>query len=237
MKRVLSLLALSALSLAVAMPAAAQRGSVSLTWTQCDPVVQNLDFTAPGQVANLILTATGAEDMHKGWRFRVLVGENLTDPLPNAWRFDADGCNVGQLSLNTAALNKACPGWQGTNPLPIFNFGHEADKPNTATLDMLNAYDTADPVAGTIYTVWQALFNHTFSDVGPQDPALACGNAETQICFWLFYTEFLQPDLTFGPFDSIGNDYVTWNDPGNTNGCPNVQNQNSTWGRVKGLYR
>lgn len=237
MKRVLSLFVISALSLAVAMPAAAQRGSVRLTWTQCDPVVQNLNFTAPGQVANLICSASGAEDMHRGWGFRVLIGENLTDPLPNAWRFDAAGCNTGQLSLNTGALNKACPAWQGTNPLPIFNFGHEALKPNTASLEMFNAYDPADPAAASRYTVWQATFNHLFSDAGPQDPAVACGNADTILCFWLYYTEFLNPDLTFGPFDAVDNNYVTWQDPSNTNGCPNVQNQNSTWGRVKGLYR
>ena len=237
MKRMLFVFSVAALSLAVAMPAAAQRGSLRMSWTNCDPVVQNLDFTAPGQIANLVLSVAGAEDMHKGWRFKVLIGQNLSNPLPNAWRFDADGCNIGQLSMNTAALNKACLAWQGTDPLPIFNFGHEADKPNTATFDCLNAYFTADPVAATRYTVWQAAFNHLFSDAGPQDPAVACGNAETQICFWLFYTEFLNPDLTFGPFDSISEDFVTWQDPGNTNGCPTVQNQNSTWGRVKGLYR
>lgn len=234
MKRTTTILAsLSALAL-LASPAAAQNGSVRLSWTQCDPIVQNLDFTGPGQVANLILSATGTASAHRGYRFKVLVQSGL----PDAWRFDATGCNTGQVSLVTSALNKSCPAFQGTQPLPIFNYGYEADVAGTATLDVLNAYDSVlapDPLART--TVFQTRFDHAFSDVGPQDPLLACGNADQAVCFALIYTEFLRPDLTSDTF-TVENDYVTWQDPANTTQCPGpTQNESTTWGRVKGLYR
>ena len=234
MKRTTTILAsLAALAL-LAGSASAQTGSLRLSWTGCEPIVQDLSFTGPGQVANLVASVVGTASPHKGLRARVLVKSGL----PDAWRFDAAGCNVGQLSLNTAGLSKVCPAFQGTNPLPIFNFGHEVDGAGTATFDMLNAYDeVAVPDPGVRTTVFQALFNHAFSDVGPQDPALACGNAEQPVCFALVYTEFLNPDLTAQPFD-VENDYVTWQDPANSTQCPGpVQNEATTWGRVKGLYR
>lgn len=238
MKKVLSLFAVAALSVVLTTPALAQKGNVSLTWGpgSCDPVVQNLNFTGPGQVANLILTVLGAADQHKGYRFKILIGQNLSTALPNAWRFDAAGCNTGQLGVSGALVSKACPAFQGGNPLLISNYGYQTDKSNTATLDVLNAYDTATPTSTTRYAAFQANFDHLFSDSGPQDPAVACGNADTQICFWLFLTEFLNPDLTVSPF-GITNDYVTWNDAANSNGCPTVQVNETTWGRVKGLYR
>ena len=233
MKRMLTMFALAATVCLAATPAEAQKGTVRLSWTNCDPVLQNLNFTGPGQSEKLILSTVGSEDMHKGYRFKIKVGNGGT--MPDAWRFDAAGCNNGQLSLSTALLNKACPAFQGTNPLPIFNYGYQVDGANTATFDILNAYDTADPAAATRYTLVQGTFDHLFSDSGPQDPAVACGNADAPMCFLLFYTEFLNPDLTSNEF-GIENDWVTWN--GNTSpGCPGVQNEATTWGRVKGLYR
>ena len=234
MKRILTTVAaLAALSF-LAGPTFAQTGNVRLSWGTCDPVVQNLDFTGPGQIATMVLSALGTGSPHKGYRFKVLVSSGL----PDAWRFDADGCNVGQLSLNTAGLSKACPAFQGTNPLPIFNYGYEVDGAGTATYDVLNAYnEVLAPNAGTRYTVFQGLFNHAFSNTGPRDPALECGNAEQPICFALVHTEFLNPDLTIIPF-GVENDFLTWQDAGNSTGCPGAtQNEATTWGRVKGLYR
>ena len=233
MKRTFTILAsLSALAL-FASTASAQTGNFRLSWENCDPIIVNQDFTGPGQVARLVGSVLGTGNQHKGFRFKVLVQSGL----PDAWRFDAAGCNTGQVGLSTALLNKACPAFQGANPLPIFNYGFETDQAGTATLDVLNAYDTAVPSPGTRYTVFQAIFDHLFSEAGPQDPLVACGNADQPLCLALIYTEFLNPDLSSDVFN-VENDYVTWQDLGNSTGCPGpTQNEATTWGRVKGLYR
>ena len=214
----------------VATPNAHADGALTLSWNSCS-WVQNLDFTGPGQVANLLVSVTGETRPVKGGRIQISIGTNLGD----AWRFDAAGCNVGQVSLNTAGLNKACPAFQGTNPLPIFNYSYD-EVTGKALLDALNAYDERTPT-GVVETMYQFLFNHVFSDVGPQDPALACGDADGSVCFHIVYTEHLNPDLTQGTYN-VANEWVTWQDPLNETQCPGpTQNENSTWGRVKGLYR
>ena len=205
-------------------------GAVTLSWNSCS-YVQNLNFTAPGQVANLVVSVAGETRAHKGSRIKVSIGTGLGD----AWRFDAAGCNVGQLSLNTAGLSKACAAYQGGNPLPIFNYSYDGGT-GKALLDMLNAYNETTG-NGLSQTMYQAIFNHAFSNSGPQDPALECGFAENPVCFHLVATEHLNPDLTISSYN-VANDFVTWQDPDNGTGCPGAtQNESSTWGRVKGLYR
>ena len=205
-------------------------GALTLSWNSC-AWVQNLQFTGPGQVANLVVSVLGETRPVKGGRIQISIGTNLG----NAWRFDAAGCNVGQVSLNTAGLNKACGAFQGTNPLPIFNYSYD-EITGKALLDALNAYDQRTPT-GVVETMYQFPFNHLFSDAGPQDPALACGDAERPVCFHIVYTEHLNPDLTTGTYN-LANEWTTWQDPANGTLCPGpTQNENSTWGRVKGLYR
>lgn len=235
MKPATTTLASLAALVILAGSASAQTGSLRLSWSNCDPIIQDLSFTGPGQVATLVGSAIGTASPHKAFRARILIQSGL----PDAWRFDADGCNSGQVGLVTSALNKGCPAFQGTNPLAIFNYGYEVDGAGTATFDAINAYDLVaapDPAVRT--TVFQAKFDHIFSDFGPHDPLVACGRAELPICFALVYTEFLNPDLTVIPFDAIESDYVTWQDPANSTNCPGAtQNETTTWGRVKGLYR
>lgn len=205
-------------------------GALTLSWNSC-AWVQNLNFTGPGQVAKAVVSVSGETRQHKGNRIQISLGTGLGD----AWRFDAAGCNVGQVGINTAGLNKACGAFQGTNPLPIFNYAYD-EITGKALLDMLNAYDMA---VGTnlAQTLYQINFDHTFSDAGPQDPLLACGHADDPVCLHIVYGEHLYPDLTSGTYN-IANEWVTWQDAGNGTGCPGAtQNENSTWGRVKGLYR
>lgn len=205
-------------------------GALTLSWNSC-AWVQNLDFTGPGQVAKLVVAVNGETRLHKGTRVVVSIGTDLGD----AWRFDAAGCNVGQATLSTALFSKACPAFQGGNPLPISNYSYDG-LTGKATLDMLNAYDQKAPTGGD-EALYQMSFDHLFSDSGPQNPALACGHADRPVCFHIVFSELLNPDLTTGSFN-VANDWVTWNDAGNSTGCPGAtQNENSTWGRVKGLYR
>ncbi len=236
--KVTRILATSLLFVATAFVAtnAYADGAVRISWRSgasgCD-YLQNLQFTGPGQLANLVASLVGESRTHRGYRLQISIGPNV----PDSWRFDAAGCAVGNTALSTSGLSKSCPAFQGTNPLPISNYGYDGVS-GKALVDVLNAYDSAaaaNPV--TRYTLFQYTFNHAFSDVGPQDPALACGFAERSLCLHLVYTEHLNPDLTSGTYN-VENDFVTWQDPANDGGCPGAtQNEESTWGRVKGLYR
>lgn len=205
-------------------------GALTLSWNSC-AWVQNLNFTGPGQIARAVVSVSGETRSHKGNRVIISIGTDLG----NAWRFDADGCNVGQLAAGVAALNKACPAFAGGNVLPISSYQYD-EITGKALLDCINAYDTKIPTGG-LETLWVLDFNHLFSDTGVQDPALACGNAERPVCFHIVGNEHLDPNLVVTTFN-VANEYITWQDAGNTTGCPGpTQNENSTWGRVKGLYR
>lgn len=242
MSKALTMLALAALTVAAAVPAEAQvvKGSVRISWDNCDPIVVNKDFTGPGQVARLIGSVTNVNDPHRGYRIRVGIRGGST-PLGDAWRFDATQCNAGQASLNTAGLSKTCAAFQGGAPVPVLLYGYEVpgdNEPNSATLDVLNAYNS---VLGPFnpadrLTLFQVSFDHAFSATGPRDPAVACGYAERSLCISMRGTEWLNPDLSSDQF-GIENEQLGWNNADPVTNCTSVQLEATTWGRVKGLYR
>jgi hypothetical protein len=211
----------------------AGNGSLRLSWDNCDPVVVNKDWTTNIQY-KLVMSIANADVENNGNRQWVIIGPNVED----SWRFDADGCNVGQLGVSYNALDKACLAFQGAQPLGLNQYRYDAAS-GTATLDISNTYDAFTPLLASRYTVWQATFDHAFSATGMQDPAVACGFAENPLCFWIDPTkwELLLVGGTKEGFDAPDNDWVTWQDAGNTLNCPVVQAQSSTWGKVKGLYR
>jgi hypothetical protein len=172
--------------------------------------------------------------VNNGNRSQVRIGPNLED----AWRFDSAGCQTGQLTVSFAGATKACAVFSGTNPLPLTLYSFDSLS-GTAQLDVANAYDDFTPVLANSYTIYQAKYDHAFSATGAQDPNFACGFVENPVCFWLMIldTEILLTDGSKEPFDGADNDWVTWQDPGNSLNCPFVQVAPSTWGRVKGLYR
>ena len=233
MFRVLMLLAVVGTLILAASPGLAGNGTLRLSWDSCDPVVVNKDW-AGAALYTQVLSITGADVVNNGNRSQVLIGPNVED----AWRFDSEGCQTGQLTVSFAGASKACAVFQGGNSLPLTQYSYDAMS-GTAKLDVANAYDDFTPVAGNRYTVYQAKYDHAFSDTGAQDPNLACGFVENAVCFWLMVSdaELLLTDGSKEGFEGADNDWVTWQDPGNTSGCPFVQAEPSTWGRVKGLYR
>lgn len=236
MFRVLMLLALVGALVMAASPGVAGTGTVRLSWDNCDPVVLNKDWTGNIQY-KLVMSITGSDLQNDGHRTKVRVGPNLED----AWRFDSAGCNTGQLTVSHNALNKACLAFQGGSPLGLNDYLYDAGE-GWATLDITNTYDPFTPDPALRYTLWQATFDHAFSDTGMQDPALACGFADNPVCFVIVTVpdtewELLVTGQAKQPFEGFDNGWVSWQDAGNSLPCPGVQAKEATWGRVKGLYR
>jgi hypothetical protein len=87
------------------------------------------------------------------------------------------------------------------------------------------------------YTVMQVEFDLRNAAAGPQ-PEPFCGGADIPLCLHIVRAGYAYK----GGHDELPwvleNDYVTWQDPANTLGCPGAtQRASSTWGRLKGLYR
>lgn len=212
------------------------QGAVRLSWDGCDPYVQNKQFTGPGQIAKAVMSLSQESRTIRGYRLQVAIGG--PSGLGDAWRFDAGQCNGGQTALSVAAIGKTCPAVPGANPIAFANYSYDGVI-GKALVDFQNAFTSTDlPLApATRYMMFDYNFNHAFSNVGPRDPALECGFAELPLCLHLVYTEHLFPDLTSGTYN-LETDFITWQDPNNGSGCPGAtQNTESTWGRVKGLYR
>lgn len=219
-----------------ACPPAAAQGLLRLSWDGCDPIVQNKDYLGDGrgQVATLVLSVSGCDLPNNGYRSWLVIGPDV----PNAWRFDVTGCQAGQLQVRHNAVSKACPAFQGSRPLGLYDYDFEEGS-RSVVLDIANTYDALSPLAGQRYTLWQAHFDHRLSTAGSGGGG-ACDFAANALCFRV-PGEVRTPELLLaeGGLVPFGweKDWVTWQDPANTIHCPLIQVQESTWGKVKGLYR
>jgi len=230
-----------ALLVSVTGVASAQVGSLSLWWDACSSTATpalnlNKQFAGPG-IYKQILSAAGTEDVSQGWEFAIKISA-AGPAFPDAWRFESGGCNLGQLAMATTGLSKACPTLQGGRPLPLFQYDYNnaVSGPNRAVLQAFSAYDPFDPVGATNYTVAQLSYDHSFSATGPQDPAIACGNAQFGMCHHITRHGFLDANNIVVNWP-VGNEFVLWNDAQNSSQCPGATPATpSTWGKIKSTY-
>ena len=227
--KVTHILGTSILLLGVATTAFAQP-AIRLSWDDCDPIVQNKNYAGPS-IYNLVASASNVASRNNGHRTKVSIGPNVQD----AWRFDAGACQLGNFAVSHNAT-KLCPALQGGPLLALDKYTFDAVS-GKALFDVANSYTVFIPNPATRYILYQAKFNHQFSVAGAGDPALVCSFAADPLCFHLVSTELLLEGGSTIPF-APEQDFVTWNDPFNTQGCPGVvQAEATTWGRVKGFYR
>jgi hypothetical protein len=233
----------------------AQNPQAIMSWgTACPTIVTNAVFppVAPQTTTYTMYIAahnlTNA-DGNVGTDINLFYGRGI----PDAWRFDDAGCQTGsQVTLNNNGNTKACPAMKGTNPLTITNFQLYTNEPTgqqRMNIRLAITYDNFVPNTGITYTLWNVIFDHSFTVVGPSNPGVTCGGGETPICVAMTdpavmspadYANFgsgvlaltgIQEPFTFAaPTDG----YVTWNGGAN---CPGtVPTVPSTWGKVKALY-
>jgi hypothetical protein len=213
----------------VAMTAGAANAQfIRCSWNSCDPQNSNQDFLGPA-VYNLVLSVTGADAPNIGTDVSIF----LYPDVPDAWRFDDNGCQTGtQLTRSNAAFNKTtCPTMLGGTPGPNVIYGYDPGS-QMAQYRLVMTYDTFDPSPAIRYTIWQLGFDHTFSVAGPGSPPATCGGAERPLALELRNTQYLRADGANDALVVASSDVnpCTWN------GGP-VPAQPTTLGRVKAQYR
>lgn len=219
-------------------------GVVDMTWDTCVGP-NDKTTTAPG-VYGIYLSVIGIDQLHKAYDVRAIYG-NATQQVPDAWRFDALGCQGSSLvaldHLAPAAVSKVCPSFMQTSApsLQIKDVGFSPPSdPYAQTLMrivMANSYPNgvATVSAATRYFLTRFNFDHTFSVTGPTTLGVDCGGFEQSICFKLSNASYLTLDGIEIPFGRVNPaPYVSFNGPG---ACPGVPAKTTTWGSIKGQYR
>jgi len=225
---------LSVLLLGVtASVSSAQIGTVSASWQTCTSAVDRAPLAAPGQKINISVIGHGT--LHKAYDVRMMFGS--PGGLRDAWRFDADGCNFGQLVMNEVDA-KTCPAFQGPGSLQIKKWEYDSVTGKTRGL-LANAYPPVASVsAATRYLLASFNFDFTYAVAGAGDPPNTCGGFEAPVCAAISYATWLDLAGNEIPFLPGAQNYVTANDPNNTSGCPGaVPTQPKTWGSLKNQYR
>ena len=245
MRKLLTVMsALAALALAV--PVQAADGTYNLNWDSCTGPIDKTVIAGQTPV-NLYASVIGLDVPNSGYQVMVIFGNSTTRQVPDAWAFDAPGCQGSSfVTLNhlaPAAVVKTCPSLQGIlQSLQI----KDVAKVNTSAMPydplllratIANAYadGVLAPSAATRYFLANILFDHTFSVVGATTPGTECGGVEQPICFATVASSFIElsTGIEFN-FGGGGNRGVTVN---GSAGCPASPAQTTTWGAIKSQYR
>jgi hypothetical protein len=231
-----------------AHPSHAANGVAAITWDSCTGPVQKT-ASAPG-VYSLYVSVLGIDVPHKAYDVRVLYGD-ANQQVPDAWRFDAEGCQGGSFLLieprpHAVAGSKVCPAFmdESTPSLQIkdlrFVTPFEPYANTLLRLTLLNSYPngvaTVDPL--TRYLLARFEFDHMYSVEGAGTPGLTCGGFESGVCFKLTRANYLTMDGVETDFDRPGFalQTATFNDIQLTQ-CVANPVRPATWGQIKNQYR
>jgi hypothetical protein len=216
---------------------------MDLSWDACSPIVVNKVPTAGPQT--FFASAIGATVAHKAYQVWWVVGD-ANQTLPDAWRFDAAGCNGGFYTFTSqppTLLAKACPGFvplatqQFT--IPLFQL---APAPLGYATTLGNGFLAVSYPNGSTnttptqrYHLCQFLLDFTFAVNGPTNPGVDCGGFETPMCINTVRqrSSWLDTNNVETLFD-IGNASLTVH---SVAGCPAIPARAATWGEIKGQYR
>ena len=216
-------------------PAWCTEEQISLSWDGCNPSNMNRSYDGPG-LYSIYATLTGFSVPNYGHRLMVwLRGDVLGSPIPDAWRFDDEGCALGNLTVSHSSADPLCPAMQGPAPWGLYTFTGED---NRFQLEITSAYDRFVPDSDTRYLLWRVDFDHQ-QLVSKNPETEQCAGITEPVCFFLADAEYLDVDYSPTRF-GYGLEVLTWQDPGGIyNSCipRDVQAAPSTWGRVKSQYR
>ena len=238
-------LALAIAIASVAWTPLAHATIIDLSWGgNCSPIVTSHDPSGAEPI-RFVVSATGQGAPHKAYEFWIAISRP-GDGLPDAWRFDAEGCQ-GRERIDIAHArvidSKSCPNFQGANEsIQIKNFQWAPEflgfPQPTAVAVMANTYPagvtTTNPSTRSL--LGSVLFDHTNSVAGVGEPGVSCGGYEESVCFRLIGSRcnWLTLDGTEVPF-VFGQWWLTFR---NENECLSaVPAQNATWGLLKSRYR
>jgi hypothetical protein len=216
--------------------------SAQLLWDACTEngsVTDRKDFSGPGPY-HLVLSAKGLQQTITAIQFEFYVETMYTScytkpSYPDAWRFDANGCQKGQVAVSTAAAGPLCQGLGAANRTDQLDVQYDGFGLDRSTFRLTSTFDPVQPNPVNSYALAQFLFDHSRSVVG-SGSAGSCGGAEVGMCFTTMGPTLTGPGgnvpLYISQFSSISwqIDPIPW-----CGYCDPAQI--TTWGRVKSLYR
>jgi len=149
-------------------------GVLQLAWGNPDSFFVHQAWSGPTPYS-AIVTVSQAESTHAGYalKFRLSAGAL---PLPDAWRFDSEGCQSGLLSISPAAVSKACPAFGGESQLNLSDTQYDTQG-GTLSIAFSLVYAATTPAPAQRYTLCKLTFDHTYSDLGVTVSGESCGGA------------------------------------------------------------
>jgi hypothetical protein len=218
--------------------------TVSVHWGTC-PFPANAPENRnahTGPIETLSITVKGLSGTVRGAEIDLLFSDPYS-PLPDAWRYDVDGCESGRLTYNAIPNSDPCPFLDNTNPLEVSQFGYDTTTMK-ARLVYARIYDTfiADP--NQTYTLARFDFDHSAPDT--------CSCIERPICIHITKASYIDESINEYSF-WLEREFVLWNDPANSTHCPDNGGELATrgdgtcsqptavsrrsWGSIKASYR
>ena len=227
---------------ALAFATTAEAQTVDLSWDQCIPIQTDKLAPNPGGPVKFHASVIGQAAGHQAYQVWWIVGDS-NNQIPDAWRFDAAGCNGGFFTFSSqppSALAKSCPPFVPAATqqftIPVFQL---APPPLGYPVTMGNGFlavsypaTVQNPNAATRYHLASFLLDFTFGTVGQTPPDLSsCGGMEIGTTIRLIPDRVSWLDLQSveHPFQ-IGNSLLRWNGGA-------VPANASTWGSIKNQYR
>ena len=218
--------------------------TIDLSWSGCTPIVAHYD-PAGNDPLGITVTAIGQAEIHRGYEFWIAVN-GMSDELPDAWRFDAEGCQglsrVWFWYL-TPTGPRQCGQFQGAAPsLVIQSYqpapAHLARPPGTFVAVLANVYpEGSNRISPNVrYLLGRIEFDHRISTAGDGVPGESCGGYEQTLCFQLVpgRTNWVNAAGAEVPFE-WGQSWLTFRNPLECHGP--VPASDATWGAIKAAYR
>jgi hypothetical protein len=213
-------------------------GVFAMSWDDCTgPLTRAL---APGSVAALHASVVGQSEPHKGYRIRLMIATRcpgaIEDPLipPDAWRFDAGGCQGPKRltvdPLPSPAIAKACPPFSETaTPVAIttVEYGPATNSSVEVTLSVSYAEGVYPVDPGQRLHLARFEFDQSIGVFGATVPG-TCGGLEVPMCVTVTELAWLAWDFTPVPWEvGVRSLTISQHTPARA----------STWGNLKNLYR
>jgi hypothetical protein len=224
---------------------------VALHWTDCAGP-SNLDAGST-LTPTLVVSAQGLQGTVLATQFAIYMHAS-GGGLPDAWRFDTNGCPSVSWRAQLAGSGRSCPLLEGAglpNQLSSFRYLSDGGSFMRGELRFAEAFNAPAVATAPDYVLAKIVFDLSAATLGGTS-ADSCGCLGRPICFAIFDASYLDSQGAEQPFDSRFSD-VTWNDlsgyacsaecfpydcvpDSSCLGAPTPARATS-WGYVKGMYR
>jgi hypothetical protein len=198
-------------------------GEVRLSWDGCEPHVANKNPEDVGEdgIVTQVLSITGEARTNRGHLIHLRVGANV----PDAWRFDKEGCpltvNPNGIRASTKPADpSACASFKTGMEMPGWAVTYDVETGELG-IELSQVYlEPFRPDSTRRYTLWQLHYDLGASlDPEAKEP---CAGITERLCFHISRTPGLLIDADRPLADlAVSESFVTWNDPENEQACPN----------------